>query len=654
VLDPPCPVKAGDLLGFLGENPGKHQAEPQGGVPRLKARVAIEVFAGAEFPDYLAEARRRVAALPEAEKPMLIVEKGAKLCRGPRAAEMTLTPGYVLVPPAGVSTTGSFVYGSIHRIERVPVHSTLPRGAIARDYAKGDGTPCIDSAHYSRLNRTNKALYTQREILIPDGDSAPRWAYRDQPPDANIPLWDAPPLRTEDADLVADFELSLNRGQLNDLEASRRFVDIDGTHWWQIAIGDDGNECLLGWVCSKDHPGTRWESPHAWPAFHLSDATMFEPMAALQRSVCLMGDVRDEHRDAFEAVTTELGASYFITNLEHIIGLVGTRRGSVVSSDIGEAQQRPWIAHRVSRQIVRFESHWSSNIDRWTQLNPYMNADWHVDMERQEKSGWWNEVAGKLAGFPSDAKVHHIHPFGWVDNFRVPAQRFPRMTIAGQKVDLPFLEIFSGHELSEEDFVEAANDLQCEAEVIKAIAKVETGYPGPFFRPGEILDEGDDIVPTILYERHIFHRRTGGAYDLTHQEISDSAHYVRKLVHGERETPKKILYGDSVKQYERLLKAYAISPHEALMSASWGAFQIMGFNYEACGHSSVDAFVRALSESESNHLKALVSFMKKNPRLLTAIRQKDWTAIAKNYNGPQYDDYDVRMSRAYGAIKEND
>lgn len=80
----------------------------------------------------------------------------------------------------------------------------------------------------------------------------------------------------------------------------------------------------------------------------------------------------------------------------------------------------------------------------------------------------------------------------------------------------------------------------------------------------------------------------------------------------------------------------------------------MGFNYEACGHSSVAAFVCALSESESNHLKALVSFMKQSPRLLTAIRQKDWTGIAKNYNGPQYGDYDVRMSRAYDAIKESD
>ncbi|WP_217699778.1 N-acetylmuramidase family protein, partial [Luteibacter sp. 22Crub2.1] len=620
-------------------------------VPRLKARVAIEVFAGAEFPDYLAEARRRVAALPEAEKPMLIVEKGAKLCRGPRAAEMTLTPGYVLVPPAGVSTTGSFVYGSIHRIERVPVHSAVPRDAMIRGYTKADGTDCIGSAHYDRLSQAKKALYTQREILIPDGDTAPRWALRDRPANANMAIWDAPPLSKDDATLTVGFQLSCNRGQLNSLDASRRFIDIDGSHWWQIEVGDEENSCLLGWVCSKDHPGTRWESPHAWPGFHITDATMFEPMAALQRNVCLMGDVLDEHREEFEPVMTALGASNFITNLEQIIGLVGTRKGSVVSSDIGEAQQRPWIAHRVSRQIVRFESQWSSGIDRWTQLNPYMNADWHVDMERQEKSGWWNEVAGKLAGFPSDATVHHIHPFGWVDNFSKPISRYPQITINGEKVVLPFLEMCVGSELSNQDFIDAAEFLACEPEVIQAIAKVETGETGSFFLPGRSLAADDDIVPTILYERHIFHKLTGGSYDRIDPEISDAARYVKQLADGEHESPKRMRYGPSSGQYARLMRAYALAPDAALMSASWGRFQLMGFNHLACGHDAVTAFVGALSRSESSHLRAAVSFMKQNPLLLDAIRRKDWVAIARQYNGRYYDDYDVRMSRAYDAIK---
>ncbi|WP_217699798.1 N-acetylmuramidase family protein, partial [Luteibacter sp. 22Crub2.1] len=620
-------------------------------VPRLKARVAIEVFAGAEFPDYLAEARRRVAALPEAEKPMLIVEKGAKLCRGPRAAEMTLTPGYVLVPPAGVSTTGSFVYGSIHRIERVPVHSAVPRDAMIRGYTKADGTDCIGSAHYDRLSQAKKALYTQREILIPDGDTAPRWALRDRPANANMAIWDAPPLSKDDATLTVGFQLSCNRGQLNSLDASRRFIDIDGSHWWQIEVGDEENSCLLGWVCSKDHPGTRWESPHAWPGFHITDATMFEPMAALQRNVCLMGDVLDDHREAFEPVMTALGASDFITNLEQVIGLVGARKGAVVSSDIGEAQQRPWIAHRVSRQIVRFESQWSSNIDRWTQLNPYMNADWHVDMERQEKSGWWNEVAGKLAGFPSDATVHHIHPFGWVDNFSAKGNLHPRITIAGVKTEVPFLSAFAGIYLTDADYAEAALALDCEVEVIKAIALTETGTRGAFFKPGEVHAIGDDIVPAILYERHVFHRLTHGVYDSIDQEISDSAHYLGKLQSGEVQSPKRILYGPPSSQYARLIRAYRLNPSAALRSASWGRFQLMGFNHTAGGHDSVESLVIAISASEAEHLRALVAFVKNDARLMSAMKGKDWTSFAKLYNGTEYRDYDTKMESSYNALK---
>jgi lysozyme family protein len=46
-----------------------------------------------------------------------------------------------------------------------------------------------------------------------------------------------------------------------------------------------------------------------------------------------------------------------------------------------------------------------------------MDLEWKAERERQNKRGWWHEVASRIDSFPQDPHVHHIHPFGWIDNF---------------------------------------------------------------------------------------------------------------------------------------------------------------------------------------------------------------------------------------------
>lgn len=118
-----------------------------------------------------------------------------------------------------------------------------------------------------------------------------------------------------------------------------------------------------------------------------------------------------------------------------------------------------------------------------------------------------------------------------------------------------------------------AKQLGTEVASLRAVAEVESRGEG--FLPDP------STLPKILFEGHVFHRLTQGRFDVDHPGISytkwDRAKYSGSL-QGE---------------WERLDTASALDRSAALESASWGAFQIMGFNYAACGYSTIEAFVAA-------------------------------------------------------------
>jgi N-acetylmuramidase len=181
--------------------------------------------------------------------------------------------------------------------------------------------------------------------------------------------------------------------------------------------------------------------------------------------------------------------------------------------------------------------------------------------------------------------------------------------------------------ISEEYYAKAAATLKVEIEAIKAVAEVET-KSGAFDTLGR---------PTILFERHYFHRFTAGKFAAANPDIS------KKSAGG---------YGKFSAQYPKLERAYKLDPEAALKSASWGKFQIMGANHASAGFSSVFAFVASMMHSEANHLDAFVRFINASTVLLNALRNKDWTKFASTYNGPGYkkNDYDTKMRDTYNAL----
>jgi N-acetylmuramidase len=96
-----------------------------------------------------------------------------------------------------------------------------------------------------------------------------------------------------------------------------------------------------------------------------------------------------------------------------------------------------------------------------------------------------------------------------------------------------------------------------------------------------------------------------------------------------------------------MTEACGLARRAALMSASFGRFQIMGFNHASCGYVEVEEFVAAMN-SEGRQLAAFIEFIKARD-LDDELQRRDWAGFARGYNGKAYavNQYDLKLKRAY-------
>jgi N-acetylmuramidase-like protein len=179
--------------------------------------------------------------------------------------------------------------------------------------------------------------------------------------------------------------------------------------------------------------------------------------------------------------------------------------------------------------------------------------------------------------------------------------------------------------LVEDDYVKAADELNCDIAALKAVEEVESLGKG-YLHDGRIR---------ILFEAHIFHRLTRGRFDRSHPHLS---------------SPKwnRALYVGDVGEWDRLNEARLLDEPAAFQSASYGKYQIMGFNHAICGYPNVRDFVAAMTMSERHQLEAFINFIKARD-LDDELQRLDWRGFARIYNGPAYEinSYHVRLASAY-------
>jgi hypothetical protein len=189
----------------------------------------------------------------------------------------------------------------------------------------------------------------------------------------------------------------------------------------------------------------------------------------------------------------------------------------------------------------------------------------------------------------------------------------------------------SNQALTDDSWKRLAKSLEVEAAALRAVAAVEAAGSG--FLPN------DPTRPKVLFEGHAFHRLTGGRFATQRPDLS----YAKW---------DRTKYSGTLKgEWARLEAACNLDRAAALQAASWGMFQIMGFNYAYCGCPDVEAFVALQHAGADKQMECFARFVARPP-YLAALQAKDWVAFAKAYNGPQHakNNYAPKMAAAHATF----
>ena len=150
-----------------------------------------------------------------------------------------------------------------------------------------------------------------------------------------------------------------------------------------------------------------------------------------------------------------------------------------------------------------------------------------------------------------------------------------------------------------------------------------------------------DGTPVILFERHVMRQRL----------IANKRDIDLSLISAERPdlcSKSTGAYGLYSAQHGRLNAAAQYHRDSALESASWGIGQVMGYHWKALGYPSLQAFINAMYKDEASQLDAMCQYIQVN-NLVNALKNKDWKAFARGYNGKAYakNSYDIKLANAY-------
>lgn len=170
------------------------------------------------------------------------------------------------------------------------------------------------------------------------------------------------------------------------------------------------------------------------------------------------------------------------------------------------------------------------------------------------------------------------------------------------------------------------------------LAVIEVESAGKFFA----LVNGKK-EPLIRFEGHYFDSRLPDAGQQKARDAALSSPHSGKIPNPASQAARWTL----------LERASAFSRSAALESTSWGIGQIMGAHWKSLGYASVEAFVQTARSGAAGQVELLIRFIENNG-LLPILKDRDWAAFARSYNGPLYrrNAYDTKLAAAYRRYRD--
>ena len=188
--------------------------------------------------------------------------------------------------------------------------------------------------------------------------------------------------------------------------------------------------------------------------------------------------------------------------------------------------------------------------------------------------------------------------------------------------------------LTDARIAEIARENGIHPAALLAVKLIESGTKSGF------LDSGK---PQILFQGHVFYKYLKA--NVKSLDMNKLCAQYPNIVYPKWDKSK---YFGGEKEWTRLEQARKINMKYANYAASWGMFQVMGFNYKTCGCKSIDEFVEKMCTSQEHQLLLTINFLK-NSNLIVPLQKRQWATFAKGYNGPGFaqNKYHIKLQAAY-------
>lgn len=169
---------------------------------------------------------------------------------------------------------------------------------------------------------------------------------------------------------------------------------------------------------------------------------------------------------------------------------------------------------------------------------------------------------------------------------------------------------------------------------------------------GKAYSDSGNVI--IRFENHLFYRYWGEKNKNTYDKYFsfDSAkkwetHKFRK----DESAEWKVFHGDQDAEWEVLQFARTLDNDAALISASYGAPQILGSNFKKIGYMNAEDMLFYFGRDIKYQIFALFDFL--NPQMIQHLQNKNFKDFAGIYNGKgQEERYGDFIRKSYEAFKQ--
>jgi hypothetical protein len=142
--------------------------------------------------------------------------------------------------------------------------------------------------------------------------------------------------------------------------------------------------------------------------------------------------------------------------------------------------------------------------------------------------------------------------------------------------------------------------------------------------------------PITRFENHVFFRNWGSKNKSKYDQhftfdptVKYKGHTFRKSESDEFGT----FHLNNAKEMEVLAFARRLDDTAALLSASYGAAQVMGFNHAKIGFRDVQSMHKAFQSGIRPQLDGMIAYIKNTKLCMEGLRERDYVKFARGYNG---------------------